>query len=57
MKSQRFNKKLTLTKVTVADLHRDEQARIKGGKYTKPDTVCLTCIEPSVCLACVTTVC
>lgn len=49
--------KLTLNKTTISNLETKEQNQVKGGGYTKPNTVCITCIEPSVCLACVTTVC
>ncbi len=54
MKTKAFNKKLTLNKTTVSHLTIREQAELLGGAVTKPETICETCIEPSVCIACVT---
>jgi len=49
--------KLTLNKITITNLEAKEQNQVKAGGTTKPNTICETCIEPSVCMACVTTVC
>lgn len=55
MKTKNFTKKLSLNKSTISHLTIDQQARLMGGDgFTKPETVCVTCIEPSVCIACVT---
>ena len=55
MKTKKFNKKLTVNKITVADLNTDAMSGIKGGIYTIQDTCegyCdtkLTCGWYSIC--------
>ena len=57
MKTKNFTKKLSLNKATVSHLTNEEQIHLMGGGTTRPNTVCETCMEPTVCMSCVTDVC
>jgi hypothetical protein len=56
MKAKRFDKKLVLTKKTIAHLNNDEQKTTKGGAptYMCPPTYTCTCriTGDPVCIVC-----
>jgi hypothetical protein len=45
MKTKKFNKKLTLNKATIADLHNGEMGKIQGGFDNTNVSKCLACLE------------